>query len=81
MILSSRLFQTPLDADLKPDRVSHWLTDTAWDQLMRENEPTQVFLGTVPIHLTQLFLQSGPSFKVREAGRQVVDWVGSIVKR
>ena len=84
LLLAGRLFGIPIGLDLErrlgQDRISRWLAETALNQMLRAEEPTKVFLGTIPIHLTQVFLQSGPPFKMREATRQIGDWAGSLLK-
>lgn len=56
------------------DQISRWLASVAWDQILREAEPTATRLGTLPIHYSQLFLQPGPGFKMGELVRQISDW-------
>lgn len=82
LILASRIYGTPVGPDLlrrlSNSRTSRWLSNTAWNELMRDREPTQVRLGTVPIHLTQLFLRPGIRYRINEAARQVFDWASPL---
>lgn len=82
LILASRIYGTAVSPALAGKLQSHasnrWLANTAWDQMMREGEPTETPFGTVPIHLAQLFLGSGIQFKIEEAARQVSEWAGRI---
>lgn len=76
LILASRIYGRPWAWKQLDCGVSHWLAHVAWDQMMRETEPTETKLGTLPIHYTQLFLRPGLQYKVKEASRQVGDWIG-----
>jgi hypothetical protein len=77
LLLASATFGTAAGSDLERrlavTRVHRRLANAAWGQLARDSEPTQVRLGTATIHLTQLLLQPGPGFKLRELARQVRD--------
>ena len=85
LLLASRLFGIGAEDDLiqrlQRSRGSRWLADTAFDQLLDEREPTEVPLGTIPIHLTQLFLRREMGYKLRESTRQLFDWASSIAMR
>jgi hypothetical protein len=67
------LGQSALKDELVRSSVNRWLAGAAWSQLNRDNEPTEAFLGTAAIHLTQLFLLPGTRFKRSEVRRQVSD--------
>ena len=82
LLLADRLFGTLEEApDLRHlvanDRWTRRLTDAAIRLLTRAREPTDAFLGTWPIHWTQLLLQPGAWFKLSEIRRQL----GSALKR
>ncbi len=77
LLLAAATFGTAIGSGLerrlagKP--VNRWLANAAWSQLVRDSEPTEVRLGTATIHLTQLLLLPGVSFKLRELSRQWSD--------
>ncbi len=81
LLLANRIYRTPLDrglrAELGRDRANRWLADAAAAQLARPGEPTGERLGTLMIHLTQLFLRPGWPFKLGELRRQVSDAAGN----
>ena len=62
---------------LANDRSTKRMADAAAKALTKASEPTEAFLGTWPIHWTQLLLQPGAGFKISEIRRQL----GSAVKR
>lgn len=77
LLLADRVYgtlgQSALGGELARFSVNRWLARAAWSQLNRDDEPTQAFLGTAIIHLTQLFLLPGTRFKRGEIRRQVSD--------
>ena len=77
LLLAAATFGTAagseLERRLKAMPVHSLLADAAWRQLLREEEPTRVRLGTATIHLTQLLLLPGLGFKLRELSRQWSD--------
>jgi Uncharacterised nucleotidyltransferase len=62
---------------LATDWVTRWMVRQAERQLFNSSEPTERFLGTTTIHLSQLGLRPGWRFKVSEAARQVRDMLGT----
>ncbi len=74
LLLSDRIYATLRDsrlrAELARSPVNRWLADAAWSKLTSDSEPTDAFLGTATIHLTQFFLLPGAGFKQRELWRQ-----------
>ena len=72
--LASRLFgisvgrETQLASDTPACRL---LVGTSYRQLLAEREPTERFLGTASIHLSQLLLKPGLAFLASEFSRQV----------
>ena len=78
LLLADRLYGTlrrsvGLRSQLNSDRASRWLYSQALQQLSGRSmavEPTQRPLGTARIHLTQLMLLPGMSFKISELVRQ-----------
>jgi len=79
LLLAARTFGilsgTDLISRLESRPVSRWLANAAWGRMMREDEPTEVPFGTLPIHYTQLFLDRGMQFKIKETVRQLGNWV------
>ncbi|MGI8705826.1 MAG: nucleotidyltransferase domain-containing protein [Sphingomicrobium sp.] len=80
LLLANSLFatirDTPLEARLGDSRANRWLASAALRQLAGPAagaEPTERRLGTAMIHLTQLFLLPGASFKIAELCRQARD--------
>ncbi len=75
LLLAAATFGTNAGSDLErrlaAKRANRWLANAAWDQLVRDSEPTEVRLGTATIHLTQPLLLPGLGFKLRELSRQV----------
>ncbi len=61
---------------LDNDPVNRWLADLAERQLASIAEPTERRMGTVAIHLSQLFLLPGWRFKLSETSRQYKDMMG-----
>jgi hypothetical protein len=64
-----------LKETLRNDRASRWLAAIALRQLAgraEPREPTETFLGTAWIHLSQLLLMPGPRFAFSEAVRQIL---------
>lgn len=80
LLLAARTYRTAVDGELEQRLnrvgVNRWLAEAAWNQMIREAEPTEARLGTATIHLTQLFLLRGARFKLGELSRQVSDIVG-----
>lgn len=78
LLLAHALFQSlernsPLRESLELDRANRWLRDSALRQLAigtEPSEPTERFLGTAKIHLTQFALLPGLGFKLSELARQ-----------
>ena len=74
LLLADRTYGTAgggtLERRLERDPVNRWLAKAAWNQMIRQVEPTQARLGTGTIHLTQLFLLPGARFKLGELSRQ-----------
>jgi len=62
------------------DAVNRWLASVAEEQLEALREPTERFLGTASIHLSQLFLLHGWRFKASDAARQLKDIVGNAAR-
>jgi hypothetical protein len=82
LLLADRLFGTLGGAPnlrnlLAEDRSTKRLADAAARLLTKAREPTEAFLGTWPIHWTQLLLLPGAGFKLAEIRRQL----GSVLKR
>lgn len=74
MLLASRLFgisigrKTQLASQTPACRL---LARASYRQLLAEREPTERFLGTASIHLSQLLLLRGPAFAASEFSRQL----------
>ena len=66
LLTLARDFRDRLTA-AQPNR---WLARTAERQLFAPTEPTERFLGTAPIHYSQLVLRPGWRFKASECARQ-----------
>lgn len=65
---------SPLGDELSSDRANRRLAEVALRQLAgttEPSEPTEAFLGTARIHLSQLQLLPGPRFAVSEVVRQI----------
>jgi hypothetical protein len=62
-----------LSNELERERANRWLAIMAFRQITRPNEPTQIRLGTLRIHLTQFLLHRGLNFKIGELRRQIAD--------
>ncbi len=77
LLLAHETFGTLGDSELAERLAAspknRWLADAAAAQMEREREPTQVFLGTATIHLSQLLLLAGAGFKLGQLRRQVSD--------
>ena len=75
LLLAAATFGTAADSGLerrlRQQPANRWLASAAWGQLVREEEPTRVRLGTATIHLSQLLLLPGPAFKLGELSRQL----------
>ena len=75
LLLASATFGTAAGSSLEQrlSRVAanRWLAAAAWNQMVREEEPTRVRFGTASIHLTQLLLLPGLGFKLGELSRQL----------
>jgi hypothetical protein len=79
-LLADQLYGTLSGTNLAESLRTSWanrlLSEAAFRQLTmpaEPREPTSIPLGTWRIHLTQLFLQPGASFKIQEFGRQALD--------
>jgi len=81
LLLADRIYGLEIGDKLRDrlnsDRTNLWLARLAERQLYAIREPTDVLLGTAPIHLSQLFLLSGWRFKAPELGRQLNDIIGT----
>ena len=77
LLLAAATFGTAAGSDLERRLnrapAHRWLAGAARRQLVRDEEPTRVRLGTATIHLTQLLLLPGLGFKRRELWRQFSD--------
>ena len=71
LLLANRVYGTPAVPGLDRKLVHRWLAKSAWQQMLREDEPTAVRFGTATIHYTQLFLLPGILFHLRELWRQL----------
>jgi hypothetical protein len=71
LLLSARVYGTKLERRLDREPVNRWLAESAFKQMLRDQEPTQSRFGTSTIHFTQLFLLPGILFHLRELARQV----------
>ena len=71
LLLANRVYGTPAVPGLERNGFNRLLAATAWNQLLRDEEPTAVRLGTAAIHVSQLLLRSGLRFQLRELARQV----------
>jgi len=80
LLLADRLYSIGLGEDLRRrlegEPAIAWLVRAAESQLFAETEPTERFLGTAAIHISQLGLKSGWRFKASEAARQLRDILG-----
>ena len=81
LLLAARIYAVEISARLRDrllaDPVNRWLANMAERQLGSICEPTERFLGTAGIHLSQPFLLPGWRFKLSEAGRQLKDMIGT----
>jgi hypothetical protein len=77
LLLAERIYAIGVGAGLRDrlraEPVNRWLVSVAEEQLKTLREPTERFLGTASIHLSQLFLLPGWRFKASEAARQLKD--------
>ena len=71
LLLANRVYGTPAVPALARNGINRRLARTAWNQLLRDDEPTAVRFGTAAIHLSQLLLMPGLRFPLREMARQV----------
>ena len=75
LLLADRLFgslaRNALREELSRDRVTRVLVDLAFTFLTRDpSEPTERFLGTLPLHLASFLLMRGWRYKVSELSGQ-----------
>jgi Uncharacterised nucleotidyltransferase len=81
LLLADRLYSIGLGETLRKqleaDPVTCWMVRLAERQLFNSSEPTERFLGTATIHLSQLGLRPGWRFKASEAARQVRDMLAT----
>jgi hypothetical protein len=81
LLLAERIYAIGIGDGLRgrlcADPVNRWLVSVAEGQLKALREPTERFLGTTSIHLSQLFLLPGWRFKASESARQLKDIVGA----
>ncbi len=76
LLLADRLFATlsgdpALSDQLRRERVTHLLAETAFSLLSRNpSEPTEHFLGTMPMHLTPFLLRGDWRYKLSEFSGQ-----------
>jgi hypothetical protein len=75
LLLANRVYGTAPVPGLNDKPVHRWLASAAWNQMLRESEPTDSHFGTATIHFTQLFLLPGIRFHLRELRRQITDAV------
>lgn len=73
LLLANRVYGTAAIKGLDRPAVHRWLATAAWEQMLRDEEPTSTRFGTAAIHLTQLFLLPGLRFPLRELARQIAD--------
>jgi hypothetical protein len=73
LLLANRVYGTPMVKGLDRPAVHRWLAKAAWQQMVRDDEPTHGRFGTATIHFTQLFLQPGMRFRFRELARQIAE--------
>lgn len=73
LLLANRVYGTAAVPGLDRKPVHRWLAAAAWQQMVREEEPTARRFGTATIHFTQLFLIPGIRFRLRELARQIAD--------
>jgi hypothetical protein len=75
LLLAHRFYDSSMSADLaqrlEAEPANRWLTDVACRQLADSREPTEHFLGTASIRLSQLPLLPGVRFPLSEGFRQV----------
>ena len=71
LLLANRVYGTPAVPALARNGINRVLARTAWNQLLRDDEPTAVRFGTAAIHFSQLLLMPGLRFPLREMARQV----------
>jgi hypothetical protein len=80
LLLADRLYSVRLGEDLRSRLEGQpaiaWLVRAAESQLLAGTEPTERFLGTAVIHISQLGLRPGWRFKASEAVRQIRDMLG-----
>jgi hypothetical protein len=84
LLLAERLYAIGIGDGLRgrlyADPVNRWLVSVAKEQLGSLREPTERFLGTASIHLSQLFLLPGWRFKASDTSRQLKDMMGAATK-
>jgi hypothetical protein len=68
---------TNLRSKIEQDPTARWLASAALKQITRQTEPTEARFGTARIHLTQLLLRPGMTFKIGELWRQTSAAVAS----
>lgn len=81
LLLAEQLYGTNLGVDLshrlRSERPNRWLATLACRQLADHREPTEHFLGTAWIRLSQLPLLAGWKFPLTEGLRQAREIVGT----
>ena len=81
LLLAQRLYGSPISAGLvqklEAESANRWLANIACRQLADPREPTERFLGTASIRLSQLRLLPGVRFPLSEGFRQVQEIAGA----